>query len=500
MQDTGKVLVASLPLLNTVSEATMQESGAMAKYVAEFIGTFFLVFTIGCSVHTGSIGAAVAIGMMLMVMIYALGSVSGAHFNPAVTLSVLLAGRGKINATHAVFYMVFQVAGAIIAAVLYWKLTSQAFILAPVSMYSVGNVIAVEVAYTTALCYVVLNVATTEGPKGNGSNNFFGLAIGAVVLSAAIVVGPISGCSLNPAVSVGSFAASYLAHGAAALYHWEPYVFAPFVGAALAAMLFYMARGKYEYNIAETATKTKSVTDFVPKQVPVQAAKPPARPPVVHRSGSRILRRHDSVALHLLDSDCLTHDLYCGLRWLTTEDTLDVDASCVKFNKQGNCLGAIYFACQEDKVNQIKHSGDQVVGDIIESKKVRKSEDHDNERISFKLSGIKEDVHFLFFVANIFSSGAHSFKDVRECAVRLVDTDSDNRELLRFEKKDIGTGNALVISMLFRMNDTWYFKAIDESYQIQEHGTYRALEPQLQRFCLQTQETMSPEALYREGP
>jgi len=461
-----------------------------AKYLAELIGTFFLMFTIACCVHTGSLGAGIAIGMMLMVMIFALGSVSGAHFNPAVTLAVLLAGRGKIKPKDAALYMLFQVAGGVLAALLYWKLTSQAFILAPVGLHTLGDAVAVEIAYSMALCYVVLNVATTEGPKGNGSNNFFGLAIGAVVMCAAIAIGSISGCSLNPAVSLGSIAAAYLAHGSPALHDWVPYVFAPFVGAALAAAVFFLARGKYEYGREVVSTKTKSIESFVPVQS-VPKAKPasPTRA-VVNRTGSRILRRHDSVALTQLDPDCLSHDLFCGLRWLTTEDTLDVDASCVKFSQQGTCLGAVYFAMQDDKQNNIRHSGDAVAGDIVETKATRRSI-HDNERISFKLSDIRPEVHFLFFVANIFSSGSHSFKDVRECSVRLVDTSNGDQELLNFQKKDIGSGNALVIAMLSRMGDTWYFKAIDESYQIQEHGTYRALEPQLQRFCLQTQETMS---------
>merc|ERR1719326_2181163 len=95
------------------------EASPFAKYTAEFVGTFFLVLTVGCNVHTGSIGAALSIGSMLMVMIYALGSVSGAHFDPAVTLAVLLSGRGKIGFVSAFIYVIVQILGGICAALLY---------------------------------------------------------------------------------------------------------------------------------------------------------------------------------------------------------------------------------------------------------------------------------------------------------------------------------------------------------------------------------------------
>jgi len=385
---------------------------------------------------------------------------------------------------------------------LYWELSHEAFILSPVGLHSLGDAIAVEVAYSWALCYVVLNVATSK----DAGNNYFGLAIGSVVMAAAIAAGPVSGCSLNPAVSLGSLAAAYIAHGAKALHYWVPYVFAPFVGSCIAAVTFFFVRSD-EYGQEDTKTKTKGVEDFIPVQeVKAKRVEAPRSPPktvarpVLDRRGSRILRRHDSVALNQLDAECVNNQLFCGLRWMTNEeDSLDVDASCVKFNAAGECLGAVYFANKDDNKNNIHHSGDQVTGDVTESRSKRQS-DHDNESIMFNLSEIQANVHFLFFVANIFSSGSNSFKDVRECSVRLVDQTNRSKEILRFEKKDIGTGNALVISMIFRMGGTWYFKAIDESYQIQEHGTYRSLEPQLKRFCLQTQETVSDQLLRAEGP
>merc|ERR1719407_20709 len=108
----------------------------LARFVSEFVGTFFLVLTIGCNVLTGSVGAAISIGSMLMIMIYALGSVSGAHFNPAVTVAVLLAGRGKIGIFDAPIYMVCQILGGICGALLYSHIVGQAFFFRPVWDYS----------------------------------------------------------------------------------------------------------------------------------------------------------------------------------------------------------------------------------------------------------------------------------------------------------------------------------------------------------------------------
>lgn len=215
-----------------------------AKLVAECVGTFFLVLTIGCNVHNGSLGAALSIGSMLMVMIYALGSVSGGHFNPAVTLAIAMSGRDKICPYEAVLYVLSQLVGGIAASMLYWSVVGDAFVLSPVGSYTLRNAAAVEILYTAALCYVVLNVATTTTKEqGNGDNGYFALAIGFTVVAAAIAIGPISGCSLNPAVSAGSLCAAYLHHGGSAMHHWALYIFAPFAGAALASLAFFLVQG-----------------------------------------------------------------------------------------------------------------------------------------------------------------------------------------------------------------------------------------------------------------
>jgi len=167
----------------------------MNKYLTEFIGTFFLVFTIGCTVIGGAAQPPLAIGAVLMVMVYAGGHISGAHYNPAVTLAVFL--RGKCAAKDVGPYWVAQIIGAVLAAFavryLFHSATVGALPRVPAALLS-------EFLFTFALCYVVLNVATAKGTAGN---SFYGLAIGFTVLAGAYAVGPISGGVFNPAVAVG---------------------------------------------------------------------------------------------------------------------------------------------------------------------------------------------------------------------------------------------------------------------------------------------------------
>ena len=171
----------------------------MAKYLVEFIGTFFLVATIGFTVlkpdDAGPL-APLAIGSALMVMIFAGGHVSGGHYNPAVTLAVCL--RGKCPPTDVVPYWVAQVLGACAAAgiVLFMKGVP---VEAPKSPDIIKALLG-EFLFTFALCYVVLNVATA---KGTANNSFYGLAIGFTVLTGAYAVGSFSGGAFNPAVAVG---------------------------------------------------------------------------------------------------------------------------------------------------------------------------------------------------------------------------------------------------------------------------------------------------------
>ena len=169
----------------------------MTKYLTEFIGTFFLVFTVGCTVIPGTPGviAPLAIGASLMVMVFAGGHVSGGHYNPAVTLAVWI--RGRCDTKDAIPYWVAQIAGAVVASL------AAGFIYGsgkPMTITNVPAAILAEFLFTFALCYVVLNTATA---KGTLDNSFYGLAIGMTVMTGAFAVGGVSGGAFNPAVAVG---------------------------------------------------------------------------------------------------------------------------------------------------------------------------------------------------------------------------------------------------------------------------------------------------------
>jgi len=171
----------------------------MNKYIAEFIGTFFLVLTIGCTGIGAPAGviAPLAIGAALMVMIFAGGHISGGHYNPAVTLGVLI--RGRVKAADVVPYIIMQVLGACVAALLVTKYLRAGIDVTPITIKPF-HAMAAEFLFTFALVYVVLNAATADGTSGN---SFYGLAIGMTVMTGAFAVGDISGGAFNPAVAVG---------------------------------------------------------------------------------------------------------------------------------------------------------------------------------------------------------------------------------------------------------------------------------------------------------
>jgi aquaporin Z len=201
----------------------------MNKYIAEFIGTFFLVLTIGCT-GIGAGGGVIpplAIGAALMVMVFAGGHISGAHFNPAVTLGVLL--RGRLKAADAVPYVVAQVLAAAVAGILV-----TAVLRAGVTVTSIAPKIApalvAEFLFTFALVYVVLNSATADGTSGN---SFYGLAIGMTVMTGAFAVGDISGGAFNPAVAVGISVMGISTWGNIWIY-----LLANFLAGAAAALVF----------------------------------------------------------------------------------------------------------------------------------------------------------------------------------------------------------------------------------------------------------------------
>jgi aquaporin Z len=176
----------------------------MKKYLVEFIGTFFLVFTIGMTVIAPGAGdmAPLAIGSVLAVMIFAGGHVSGGHFNPAVTIGVWL--RGKCPTTDVAPYLVAQSAAALAASfavkALKTGMLTKAAALTGAMTPEVMPALVAEFLFTFALVWVVLNVATAKGTNGN---SFYGLAIGFTVLAGAYAVGGVSGGAFNPAVALG---------------------------------------------------------------------------------------------------------------------------------------------------------------------------------------------------------------------------------------------------------------------------------------------------------
>jgi aquaporin Z len=217
----------------------------LCKSLAEFVGTFFIVFTVGCNILTSSVGAALSIGSILMAMSYSLGSVSGGHFNPAVTLAVIGSTRRLLSMTQAAWYVAGQLVGALLGAITCSLIFGWSFTIEPSAEYTVLSVCIVEALYTMALCYVVLNITTTQ--KQDGSN-YFGLAIGFTVVSAALAIGGISGCCLNPAIAIAASVVSTWQIGLSALVYLPLYILVGFVGAGMACVAFYLVQRADEYS------------------------------------------------------------------------------------------------------------------------------------------------------------------------------------------------------------------------------------------------------------
>jgi len=170
-----------------------------SKLLSEFLGTYMLVLTVGLNVLSGSAAGAFSIAASLMCMIYALGTVSGAHFNPAVTTAIICSGRGKCEASEGGAYIGVQILGGICAAFTYSALMNgETFALKPPA-YKWSQVIAAEFVFTFVLAFVVLSVATVK----NALSEYFGFAIGMCVTVGGCAIGKVSGGSLNPAVSIG---------------------------------------------------------------------------------------------------------------------------------------------------------------------------------------------------------------------------------------------------------------------------------------------------------
>jgi aquaporin Z len=198
------------------------------KLAVELIGTFFLIFTVGASVRSGAPLAPLAIGAVLMVMVYAGGHISGGHYNPAVTMAALV--RGRISLVHATWYWITQlVAGLLGALVVAATVTTSHAPGLSLSGHGLASAFVVELLFTFALAYVVLNVATS---KDHPNNSFYGLAIGFTVFVGAVAVGGISGGAFNPAVVLGGAVMGLLPWTALI------YVVAELIAGAIAGLVF----------------------------------------------------------------------------------------------------------------------------------------------------------------------------------------------------------------------------------------------------------------------
>ncbi len=206
------------------------------KLAVEFIGMFLFVFTVGMATESanksGAVLAPLAIGSVLMVIVFAGGHVSGGHYNPAVSTAVFI--RGKIKANEYVAYMVTQFIAAALAGLLVNAVGGKETAGATATT---GKMLVVEFLFTFALAYIVLNVATAKGTEGN---SFYGLAIGFLVVVGAISVGWISGAAFNPAIALGATVLG--------AFEWSNiwiYLLADFLGGAAGAGAFLYIQGEY---------------------------------------------------------------------------------------------------------------------------------------------------------------------------------------------------------------------------------------------------------------
>jgi aquaporin Z len=205
----------------------------MKKYIVEFIGTFFLVFTVGLVLRQNAPLAPIAIGSVLMVMIFAGGHISGGHFNPAVTLAAFL--RGRCERRDVLPYWLSQFVAGVCAALLVNVVLNGRVDPSAVATHPTLNSFIVEFLFTFALAWVMLNVATSKNTMGN---SFYGLAIGFTVLVGAITVGGISGGAFNPAVGLGLFTM-----GLESARQFGVYLISEFAGAAVAAFAYRQING-----------------------------------------------------------------------------------------------------------------------------------------------------------------------------------------------------------------------------------------------------------------
>lgn len=211
----------------------------MKKYLAEGIGTFFLVLTMVMTANNGLDNLSpLAVGLALAGLTFAGWHISNAHYNPAVTLAVLM--RGKIDRTDALYYVIAQIAGSIVAtafAVFLLNCNGSATVATHLNKNGLCALVA-EFLGAFALAYVVLNVAFT---RSNAGNSYYGLAIGFTMTGAMWALGGTSGGMFNPALALGA--------SIAGMFEWGDfwiYLIGALMGAAAAASAFQVIYGRQE--------------------------------------------------------------------------------------------------------------------------------------------------------------------------------------------------------------------------------------------------------------
>jgi len=204
----------------------------LGKGMMELVGTAVLLMTIEIAVANAGNLAGIAIGVVLICIVYAGGHISGAQYNPAVSLAIML--RGKMTLHEMLQYWIFQIAGGVIGAILGGTIAGNFAMIGVGAGFTGTQAFLAEVVYTFLLCFVVLSVATHSGV--DGSNSYYGAAIGMVVMVGAISAGPISGGAFNPAVALGLC----IANGVTDVAYVISTIGANLLGGAAAAAVFWV--------------------------------------------------------------------------------------------------------------------------------------------------------------------------------------------------------------------------------------------------------------------
>lgn len=211
----------------------------MNNYLTEFLGTFFLLLLICFANVNAPVGfAPMVIGLGLIALVHMGAPISKAHYNPAVTLGVLM--RGSMDRAEALAYIISQLLGALLAAFVFYQLSGSAMPIGPAPEYKDYHIvkpIVMEGIFTFLLVFVILVVGFSKKTAGN---SYYGLSIGMAVLVGAYAAGPVSGGALNPAVGIGLGLVDAIdgANGTNSQVRIWWYLAGPFAGAALASMAY----------------------------------------------------------------------------------------------------------------------------------------------------------------------------------------------------------------------------------------------------------------------